>query len=64
MITSLKITALNNELYELEQARMGLRRVRDILDSLKASKEAELQDIHNSPEYQDSIRRQLLGEKQ
>ena len=62
MFTTLKITALNNELYELEQARMGLRRARDILDEMKASVEAELYEIHDSPEYQESIRKSLLGE--
>lgn len=55
---------LNNRLFEIEQARMAIRRVRDILDGMKASVEAELYEIHNSPEYQESIRKQLLGEKQ
>lgn len=60
----IETTKLSNKLFEIEQARMALRRVRDILDGMKASVEAELYEIHNSAEYQESIRKQLLGEKQ
>lgn len=50
-------------LCEVEQARMALRRTRDILDSIYNSLKAEIDDIHNSDEYQESIKKQLLGEE-
>ena len=53
---------LNNRLFEIDQTLMAIRRVKDILDGMKASVEAELYEIHDSPEYQESIRKSLLGE--
>ena len=58
----IETTKLNNRLFEIEQMRMALRRIRNILNDMKADVEAELYDIHNSPEYQESIKKQLLGE--
>ncbi|MBQ7674651.1 MAG: hypothetical protein IJT36_09150 [Alphaproteobacteria bacterium] len=49
-------------LCEVEQARMALKRTRDILDSIYNSLKAETDDIHNSDEYQETLQKQLLGE--
>ena len=53
---------LNNRLFEIDQTLMAIRRARDLLNDMKASVEAELYEIHDSPEYQESIRKSLLGE--
>ena len=59
----IETTKLSNRLYEIEQARMALRKARDILDGIKADTEAELQEIHDSPEYRESVLKQIFGEK-
>lgn len=58
-----QVNELSRLLCEVEQARMALRRTRDILDSIRNSIEADIDAIHNSDEYQDEIRKQLFGEE-
>ena len=57
-----EVNKLGCMLCEVEQARMALRRTRDILDSIYNSLKAEIDDIHNSDEYQEMLQKQLLGE--
>lgn len=47
-------------LSEVEQARMALRRTRDILDSIRATLEVDIDEIHNSEEYQENVKKQIL----
>lgn len=57
-----EVNKLGCMLCEVEQARMALRRTRDILDSIYNSLKAEIDDIYNSDEYQEMLQKQLLGE--
>lgn len=59
-----EVNKLGCMLCEVEQARMALRRTRDILDSIYNSLKAEIDDIYNSDEYQEMLRKQLLEEEQ
>ena len=56
-----EINQLSGMLFDIKRALADITRVRDTLKSITWLLEIKIEEIHNSEEYQESIKKQLLG---